>query len=127
MSRSSNNDTTPSRLFRIAAISCVVDLFLGFVFMAAEVMPPVDAFIDPVDEGYLFQMITMVMGAIMGVCLLWVMAQFFVEPYLFLKSFPRYFSQGSKKSKLQLALAQLALVITWIMCYRIMAIIAERG
>ena len=113
--------TTPSWLFIIAAVSFVADVVVDYMLLGDTLR--VEAFIDSVDDGYLLYMI---MGAIMGACSLWWLAQFFVEPYLFLKSFPRYFSQGSKKSKLLLALAQLALVITWIMCYRIMAIIAER-
>ena len=84
--------TTPSWLFIIAAVSFVADVVVDYMLLGNTLR--VEAFIDSVDDGYLLYMI---MGAIMGACSLWWLAPFFVEPYLFLKSFPRSFSQGSKK------------------------------
>ena len=88
MGSASKDYTTPSWLFMIAAISFIVDVFFGVAFMADT--PRVEAFIDAVYDSYLLQVI-------ITLCCIWWLDQFFVEPYLFLKSFPRYFSQGSKK------------------------------
>ncbi|MBR0226084.1 MAG: hypothetical protein IJL92_08520 [Thermoguttaceae bacterium] len=109
MGSASKDYTTPSWLFIIAAISFVVDVFLGVAFTARDI-----AFFDAVDDSLFHVIITS--------CGLWWMAQIFVEPLLLLSSFSGYFSQGSKKSKLQLALAQLAIAITWIMCLCIIMI-----
>ena len=118
MGITSRNFTTPSWLFIIAAISFVVDVFFGVAFTARDT-PCVKAFIDAVYDSYLLQVI-------MTLCCIWWIAQVFVEPLLLLNSFPEYFSQGSKKSKLQLALAQLAIAITWVMCLCIMIPVAAQ-
>lgn len=109
--------TTPSWLFIIAAISFIVDSIFGVAVMVDT--PRVRAFFDAVDDSFLFHVI-------ITPCGLWWIAQVFVEPLLLLNSFPEYFSQGSKKSKLQLALAQLAIAITWVMCLCIMIPVAAQ-
>ena len=118
MGITSKNFTTTSFLFIFAAMSFVVDVFFGVAFMARDT-PCVKAFFDAVADNVLF-------GVIMTPCGLWWIAQIFVEPLLLLNSFPGYFSQGSKKSKLQLALAQLAIAITWVMCLCIMIPVAAQ-
>lgn len=117
MGSASKDYTTPSWLFMIAAISFIVDVFFGVAFMADT--PRVEAFIDAVYDSYLLQVI-------ITLCCIWWIAQVFVEPLLLLSSFSGYFSQGNKKSKLQLALAQLAIAITWVMCLCIMIPVAAQ-